>query len=246
MKRKNRIRDVLGRAFPKLEIVDATHSLTLFPSKADFDKAVRQDPRHCGFANCTARICGSTQAHFFKRYVYLDRLGEDGVRRVYRYVTSKSVFETLANFDMKRRIDIRRSFILRAPPRSQTIRAMRKANRKWRGSDIAKGIEAEAKARSTLSAAEREYQQALTLVERARETEKPSSPKMRDAQRRTEAAKTRVAKARVILDAKMTRLTKLREASPYTGTGKARVTQTDLNIRTGSGWFSRSASASAA
>jgi hypothetical protein len=234
-----RMNRILAATFKGLEIADAKKPLLLFPTQEDFDKATRMDPLHCGFANCVQRACGSTQAHFFKRYVYLDHFGDDGKRRAYRYVVTKNVLDTLSAFDRGQRVKVKRAFVLRAPAPSHTIQSMRAANKKWRGSDTAKALKAEAKAQTELRRSERELEQATTIAKRTDAA--PDSAKAKEVQRRVTAAKAQLTKARDAVDVAAKRVKALRKAT-Y-GTGKAKPRQLDLTVRSGTGAWLKSVAA---
>lgn len=229
-----RMHKILEKAFPGLKIKDAPKDLRLFPTELDFKNAVRKDPEHCGFANCAARVCGSTQAHFFTRYAYIDHPGDDGVRRVYRYCISKDVHDAIADFD---EFGVRvgkkmRAFTLRAPKPSEKLEAQRKANRKWRTGPTAKAITAEKAARVELRRCEREFDQATLL---ARDTN-IGTDKVRENEARVRAARLQTRKAKEKLAAAVERAKKARLAT-Y-GTGKAKPRLRNLAVRSGSGaWF---------
>jgi hypothetical protein len=226
-----RMTRILVAAFKGLEVADAKKPLLLFPTQEDFDTATRMDPMHCGFANCVHRSCGSTQAHFFKHYVYIDHFGDDGKRRVYRYCISKNVLDTLASFDRGQKVRVKRAFVLRAPAPSETMHAQRAFNKKWRNSDTAKALNAETKARAELRRSERELEQAVTI---AKKIDAPSdSTKAKDVQRRVISAKTQLSKARDAVDTAVKRVKTLRKAT-Y-GTGKAKPRALDLTVRSGTG-----------
>jgi len=227
--RMNRILEAI-----RLERVDAKVSIHLFPTKEDFDKAVRKDPQHCGFANCAARVCGSTQAHFFKRYVFIDHPDEKGTVKLHRYIVSKGVSDAIINFDKTGRFKPGRAFTLRAPSKSESIQGMRAANKKWRQSDTAKAIKQEKIARTDFLAAERELTQAKTI---AQDTDAiPGSAKARDVKKRVIAARRHLTKSRDKFDSAQKRVAKLRKAT-Y-GTAKAKPRQHDLSVRSGTGaWF---------
>jgi len=128
----------------ELEIIDAKRSLTLLPSENDFANAVKRDPHKCGFARTCARLLRSTKVLFFKRAVYIDHFGEDGVRRIYRYVPSTAVIKTLSAFDAGKlkSNQVLRAFILRPASQSQTLAGQRRQRRAWRRTDSGRAIEA--------------------------------------------------------------------------------------------------------
>ncbi len=226
-----RMNRILATVFKGLDIVDAKKPLLLFPTQEDFDKGVRMDPTHCGFANCVHRICGSTQAHFFKRYVYVDHFNDAGKKRVHRYCVSKNVLDALSKFDRGNKVNVKRAFVLRAPSPSETIEAQRAFNKKWQRGDTAKALVAERKARTELRRSERELEQASAIAKRTDAA--PDSAKAKEITRRVTAAKTQLHKARDAMSAATTRVKTVRKAT-Y-GTGKATPRQHDLTIRSGQG-----------
>jgi len=238
-----RMNRILAATFKGLEVADAKKPLLLFPTQEDFDKGVRMDPLHCGFANTVHRACGSTQAHFFKRYVYIDHPGDDGKRRVYRYCISKHVLNTIEAFDRGKKVKVSRAFVLRAPAPSETMQAQRAFNKTWQKGGTAKALKAEAKARTELRRSEREFEQATAIAKKIDAT--PVSPKAKEVQRRVTAAKTQLAKARDAVDVAIKRVKTLRKAT-Y-GTGHAKPRHLDLTVRSGTGaWLKSIASESVA
>ncbi len=133
-----------------LEIVDAKKPLWLMPSWNDFLNAVRFDAEHCGFANTAARLLGATKILFFKKAVYVDHVGEDGIRRIYRYIPSPAVTKTIKDFDDEKLDEkqVIRAFELRPPPFSLTLVGMRRQNRKWSRTDAGRAIEVARKSES--------------------------------------------------------------------------------------------------
>jgi hypothetical protein len=228
-----RMGKILQAAFPGLEIADAREPLHLFPSQEDFEQGVRMDPHHCGFANCAHRVCGSTAAYFFKRYVYLDRFDEDGKRKVFRYTVTKNVFDALAAFDQGKRVKLQRAFILRAPSESDSIKGMRVRNKAYRRSDVAKAIKRRKKAEKLLMAATGDLKRNERIWDRAKD--KPAqSKRYQDAQQRLEASKGAVAKARDEFDAAKAREAELRTVRFATAAAREPVKRA-INIRNGRG-----------
>lgn len=227
-----RMSRILAAAFPGLKIVEATVPLTLFPTQDDFDKGVPHDPQHCGFANTAARICGSTAAHFFSRYVYIDRVDDDGERKVFRYVTGLKIYKVLASFDKRQKVAVRRSFVLMPPSKSNTLEAHRRYNKSFRKGNTFKAIQAEKKAVAELTRAERELEQAKSIKS---QLDFPAgSTRAKAATQRIEAAKAQVMQARAKADEAIKRAKEVRYDKFRTAPAKP-PRKYDVHVRSGTG-----------
>lgn len=244
-KPKTVVHKMLTKAFGNLEIKDATTALLLVPTESDFKAAVRKDPRNCGLSRCVGRMFGATLALFFKRFAYIDMVGQDGKRRVWRYTVSVPAMKQLSAFDRAEHVKAGRAIKLLPPSPGRTMASMRKTNVKWRKSDVGKAIAAEQQARSALRVAERELEKAQSHYQEAKAEHGASSPVIRMAEKQKQAAGTMLGKARERVATAAERSKKLRSIS-FRPSVTPKPRQFDLTVRNATGFFSRTESASAA
>jgi len=143
-KKYARARQELEKYFgEKLEVVDAKKPLTLLPNEVDFSGGIKFDPGRCGFARTCIRLMDAHRCLFFENTVYIDHRGEDGVRRIYRYVPSAATARTLKAFDQGelKLHDVLRAFVLNPPPISRTLIQQRRQRRAWRRTKSGRAIE---------------------------------------------------------------------------------------------------------
>jgi hypothetical protein len=241
--KQSRMHSILAKAFPSLEVVEAKKPLQLFPTQEDWDTAVPKDPEHCGFANCAHRVCGATQAHFFKKYVYIDHVGDDGIRRVHRYVVSPGVYRAIAVFDETEKMREKpRAFILRPPSSAETLHGARARNRRWSQGMMGQAVKAEQKSRTELRRSERELKQAIELVKKADVVR--GSAKAKELDRRVTAAQQQVRKAQTAVEVTAERVAKARKLG-YRPMTKTKVRTHNITIRSGTGAWLRKLSGKA-
>lgn len=121
-RRSKPYQDALHRTFGDLEVRDAKDDLRVAIHQGDVAKGKRKDPENCALAQACMREFDSTAAVFFKSRAYVDVLGEDGVRRVERFVLSPEARKIVASFDGGRRVPAGgRLIVLSAPAPSETL-----------------------------------------------------------------------------------------------------------------------------
>lgn len=237
-KHKTQTHRTVAKAFGNLDIKDAPTALLIVPTDSDFKSAVRKDPRNCGLSRCVGRMFGSTLALFFKRFAYIDMVGQDGKRRVFRYTVSVPAMKQLAAFDRAEQVKTGCAIKLLPPSPGRTMVGMRKTNTRWRRSDVGKAVAAEQAARSALRAAEREVEKAQSHYQDAKSEHGSTSPVLKMAEKQKHAAATILHKARDRMEAAEQRSKKLRSVSfrpsvPHT------PRRYDLTVRNATGFFSR-------
>lgn len=177
-KAKNMINSLLAKYFGKLEVVDAKVSLTLLPTREDFEGAVPRDPKNCGLSRCTHRMLHSSATIFLGRNAYVDFPDTDGVIRVHRYETSyggaREQLEPFDEFDGDiSKVPLGRSVILFPPSKKRTLIAMRQTNKRWRRKTVGRAIRVETMARDRLATVTRD-------AERAKEKVKVTKPRSKE------------------------------------------------------------------
>lgn len=220
----------------ELEIVDAKRMLTLLPDEKDFANAVKRDPHKCGFARTCARLLRSTKVLFFKRAVYIDHFGEDGVRRIYRYVPSTAVTHTLDAFDAGKLKpnQVLRAFILRPASISQTLAGQRRQRRAWRRTDSGRAIEALRHADRHVSEVVRDVNNTKERIERLEKQYSPKAPSVVEAKGQLRKLRDRLSDA---IDTRRTKEAEAKEVRNHgfgTGLSRPKPREVDANIRGGS------------
>lgn len=236
------VHKMLRKYFGDLEIQDAKMPLLLIPTEADFKSAVRKDPQKCGLSRCVGRMFGASMALFFKRFAYIDLLGPDGVKRIYRFAITGPALEQLAAFDRSQAVRLGKSITLRPPAPQETLAGMRKRNVTWRRSEVGRAIAAEHKALDELRSATREVERTTERYQEVSEAQPASSPKFKEAKQQLDAAQTRLRKARTRADTAVERAKRLRTHSFRPGRPPA-PRQFDLTVRNASGFFSKAGKA---
>jgi hypothetical protein len=113
-----RVRRLLGK---DVEIIDAKRELRVFIRPEDLAKAVIRDPGECVFAQACKRQFGAGTVFFWRSRAFVELPGEDGVRRVERFVLPKEMRKLIEDFDSGRTIIPEAGFLLNAPTESQTL-----------------------------------------------------------------------------------------------------------------------------
>jgi hypothetical protein len=239
---KTIVHKMIAAAFGNLEVKDAVTPLLLVPTEDDFKSAVRKDPKNCGLSRCVGRMFGATLALFFKRFAYIDMVGEDGKRRVWRFVVSEPARKQLSAFDRAEHVKTERAIRLLPPSPGRSMAGMRKTNMRWRRSDVGKAVAAETKARSSLRVAEREAERAQSRYVEAKAEHGSSSPVLRMAEKQKAAATTELRKARDKVAVTVERSKKLRSIS-FRNTEAPKPRKFDLTVRNATGFFSRAEAA---
>jgi hypothetical protein len=91
--------ELLKRVFNGMEVVDATFSLALHLKNEDYIGAIPNSLTDCVFAKTSKRMHDSGAMLFCKSIAYVDLEGEDGVRRVHRFVIGAKMKRSLLLFD---------------------------------------------------------------------------------------------------------------------------------------------------
>lgn len=243
-KPKTIVHKMIHKAFGNLEIKDATTALLLVPTESDFKAAIRKDPRNCGLSRCVGRMFGAQLALFFKRFAYIDMVGQDGKRRVWRYTVSVPAMKQLSAFDRAEHVKTGRAIKLLPPSPGRTMAGMRKTNIRWRKSDVGKAVAAEQTARSALRVAERELERAQSHYQDAKSEHGSSSPVIKMAEKQKQAASVLLHKARDRAETAAERSKKLRSVS-FRASAPIKPRQFDLTVRNAMGFFSAAQSAGA-
>lgn len=231
--RQSRMNRILQAAFNGMEIVDAKRPLMLFPTQEDFDKATPGDPEDCGFTHTVQRVCGSTQAHFFKTCLYIDHPDENGVIKAHRYLPAKGVLEAITRYDRRQPVNVKKAFVCMPPYQSRSIVGIRQANKRYRRSDVYKTSLRALRADTEVRAAEREVEQTKEQVRKIANTAMPRQ--IAAARKQVQAATTRLTRAKEVAHQLAKKLDTLRTDTH--NTGKARVLKLDLTVRSGTGAF---------
>jgi len=130
--RKNK-NDIAGKEIVRLwgdvPVMDAKKDLRVFIKPCDLEGATRKDPAHCVFARACKRTFDARKILFYRQVAYVELPGEDGQRRVERFIMSESMTALVKDFDEGRTTIPEAGFLLSAPTPSQTLNA--KA-RRWR------------------------------------------------------------------------------------------------------------------
>lgn len=236
------VHKMLLKAFGNLEVKDATTPILLVPTESDFKSAVRKDPENCGLSRCVGRMFGARLALFFKNFAYIDIVGPDGKRRVWRYTISAPALKQLAAFDRSETLSLGRSIQLLPPSPGRTMVGMRRQNTTWRRSEVGKAIAAEQRAISELRAAARQVEKAQTVYEEAKAEHGATSPVIKMAEKQKKAATVILQKARVRVETTAERAKRLRSGT-FKPSNPPKPRQFDLTVRNATGFFSRSVSA---
>jgi hypothetical protein len=125
--------DALIRTYGDLEVRDAKNDLRIPIIAEDVKRADRKDPERCVLAQACMREFASSAVIFFKSRAYVDLVGDDGVRRVERFIMTTAAREVVAAFDRGEPVPAGgRWLVLRAPTKSTTLEADRKRDRRRR------------------------------------------------------------------------------------------------------------------
>jgi hypothetical protein len=125
--------DALQRTYGDLEVRDAKADLRIPVIAEDVKKAKRRDPERCVLAQACMREFASSAVVFFKSRAYVDLVGDDGVRRVERFIVNGAAREVVEAFDREEPVPAGgRWLVLKAPGKSMTLDAQRKLNRQYR------------------------------------------------------------------------------------------------------------------
>lgn len=174
--------------FGHLELVDATEPLRLQPLPCDIEGAVRKDPMRCMFTKCTSRMYGATKVIFWKSSAYIDLVGPDGIRRVYRYVVSHAMVKLMKAFDRGQPFDEGRAFILLPPSPSKSLKVMRAKAKCYNKSENGKIMRRAQMARHAQKRATLVMQAARAYLEKVKTAPAAESPAALAEQERAKAA----------------------------------------------------------
>jgi hypothetical protein len=156
---------------------------------------------------------GARAAMFWKHWCYVDLIGRDGVRRLYRYRTSTAGRRQVEDFDHGQPFQPGTAFVLRPPGKGSTLTNKRKTGAKWRKTKTGKASRALASTRTMLRRAEAAYDQAVNIYEEAQETEKPESPRLLRAQQERQTARKRLNVLRQRVEVDVRRLDRISKNS---------------------------------
>jgi hypothetical protein len=186
----------LQKVFGMPETVDADFDLHLEPIKEDCVDADPKNPFNCVLVHTARRQFGSKAAIFFKTYCYVDLLDpKTSIRRVYRLKVTASALRHIVGLDTGKPFrpgdKIKLARIEHADKRTvrrQNAKAYRRTS--------------EGKATGKLNAAKARLKKARgdlgnleDRIERLTKTEKPASPKLKEARDQARLARTRIKSA---------------------------------------------------
>lgn len=213
--------------FGGLEILDAKVPLRLQPMPCDVIGATPKDPTNCVFARTSRRMYGSIKVLFWQFWAYVDLVGEDGVRRVYRYRITQAMHRLLAAFDRGEPIEQGRAFVLLPPSKGSTLLAQRRRSKQDGRTKRGKLARRVVQVRRNLKSAAIEVK---TAIERLNEAK--ASKCKADVQ--AAAMRRREAQARLIEHTKVaTEIENQIKVRKYTLTSPKKATSFDMTVRNG-------------
>jgi hypothetical protein len=196
VKTRNDVMNHLQKVFGMPENADADFDLGLQPMKEDCEGADPKNPFNCVLVHTARRQFGSKAAIFWKYYAYLDLLdGKTGIRRVYRFKVTAAAYQHIHNLDTGKPFREGTAITLKAIAGGDKRSVRRKNAKAYHATPEGKMTGRLAAARTRKRKAEGDLERTKARVERLAETEKPRSPKLKEARQQVVVANTALNRA---------------------------------------------------
>jgi hypothetical protein len=123
------VKSILGE---DLEIVEARSDFVVYVTAEEQETSVRGDPNNCMFSNACKRAFGSKGVLFYPSVAYVDMIDPRNPTRriIMRFILPPETRARLEDFDRAQGEIREATFILKAVPKSQTLRAQAIRGRK--------------------------------------------------------------------------------------------------------------------
>lgn len=220
------VRDVFG---VDVEIVDAKAPISLVPLAIDLEGADPKTPNNCFLVHTARRMFGAKAAVFWKKSAYIDMPDGRGKRVVRRWISSKSITDTVAKIDRGETWIEGSHITLFAPTYNNRRDVRRRKHRAYRRSPIGQAVMQFHAAQRTARLAEVSLDKTKEKLAEARRDERSASPRLQVAIRLERNAHKAVQTARE----KVNNLKAKAEKLGWKGHGKSPRTAFDLTTRNG-------------
>lgn len=130
-KRPRKQTETLVRYYGDMKVVEAKNAVMLHITEADVKGAIPRDPHNCAFAQACRRIFESTTVSFMRSYSYMDMVGSDGIRRLYRFKNPVATKRVIEEFDRTRKMPVGLTFRLDPMPKGHTLDRKKKRADKY-------------------------------------------------------------------------------------------------------------------
>jgi hypothetical protein len=188
-KTKNDVMNHLQKVFGMPDVVDADFDLGLQPIREDCVGADAKNPFNCVLVHSAKRQFGSKAAIFWKYYALID-LERENVRRVYRFKVTTAAYRHIRDLDTGKPFREGTAITLKAIKGGDRLSVRRKKAKAYHATPEGKATGKLAAARVRKRKAEGNLKNAEERVERLVETEKPRSPKLKEARKQVVVAST--------------------------------------------------------